>query len=162
MIGFFINGNEARITKTGNTTVKLEMYDGRSYENLEPLRLFPVSGITKFISLLDENGKEIAIIRDTDNLMPDSKKAVLECLESYYIIPKIKKIISRVEKYGNITWTVATDRGEHSFAILNTSIDIKTLYDGRILIRDSNDNRYEIENVNNLDKDSLNLLKFDM
>ncbi len=162
MIGFFINGDEARITKTGNTTVKLEMYDGRSYENLEPLRLFPVSGITKFISLLDENGKEIAIIRDTDNLMPDSKKAVLECLESYYIIPKIKKIISRVEKYGNITWTVATDRGEHSFAILNTSIDIKTLYDGRILIRDSNDNRYEIENVNNLDKDSLNLLKFDM
>lgn len=162
MIGFFINGDEARITKTGNTTVKLEMYDGRSYENLEPLRLFPVSGITKFISLLDENGKEIAIIRDTDNLMRDSKKAVLECLESYYIIPKIKKIISRVEKYGNITWTVATDRGEHSFAILNTSIDIKTLYDGRILIRDSNDNRYEIENVNNLDKDSLNLLKFDM
>ena len=162
MIGFFINGNEARITKTGNTTVKLEMYDGRSYENLEPLRLFPVSGITKFISLLDENGKEIAIIRDTDNLMPDSKKAVLECLESYYIIPKIKKILSRVEKYGNITWTVETDRGRHSFAIQNTSIDIKTLYDGRILVRDSNDNRYEIENVNALDKESLNLLKYDM
>lgn len=162
MIGFFINGDEARITKTGNTTVRMEMYDGRCYENLEPLRLFPVSGITKFISLLDENGKEIAIIRDIDHLMPDSGKAVRECLESYYIIPKIKKIISRVEKYGNITWTVDTDRGEHSFAILNTSIDIKTLYDGRILIRDSNDNRYEIENVNNLDKDSLNLLKFDM
>ena len=70
--------------------------------------------------------------------------------------------MSRVEKYGNITWTVATDRGEHSFAILNTSIDIKTLYDGRILIRDSNDNRYEIEDVNALDKDRLNLLKFDM
>lgn len=57
--------------------------------------------------------------------MPESKKAIQECLESYYIVPKIKKIISRVEKYGNITWTVATDRGEHSFAILNTSIDIK-------------------------------------
>ena len=75
---------------------------------------------------------------------------------------RIKKILSRVEKYGNITWTVETDRGNHSFSILNTSIDIKTLYDGRILIRDSNDNRYEIEDVHKLDKESLGFLKFDM
>ena len=65
MIGFFINGDEVRITKTGNVSVRLETYDGRCFENLEPLRLFPVSGISKYISLLDENGKEIAIIRDT-------------------------------------------------------------------------------------------------
>ncbi|MGM9663947.1 MAG: DUF1854 domain-containing protein [Eubacteriales bacterium] len=162
MIGFFINGDEVKITRTGNVCVRLETYDGRCFENLEPLRLFPVSGITKYISLLDETGKEIAIIRDIDALMPESKKAIRECLESYYIIPKIKKILSRVEKYGNITWTVETDRGRHSFAIQNTSIDIKTLYDGRILVRDSNDNRYEIENVNALDKESLNLLKYDM
>ncbi|MGN1096197.1 MAG: DUF1854 domain-containing protein [Eubacteriales bacterium] len=162
MTGFFINGDEVKITRTGDTSVDLETYDGRRFENLEPLRLFPVSGITKYISLLDENGKEIAIIRDLERLMPESKKAVSESLASYYIVPKIKKIISRVEKYGNITWTVETDRGVHSFAILNTSIDIKTLYDGRILVRDSNDNRYEIEDVEKLDKDSLNLLKFDM
>ena len=162
MTGFFINGDEVKITRTGNVCVRLETYDGRCFENLEPLRLFPVSGITKYISLLDETGKEIAIIRDIDALLPESKKAIRECLESYYIIPKIKKILSRVEKYGNITWTVETDRGRHSFAIQNTSIDIKTLYDGRILVRDSNDNRYEIENVNALDKESLNLLKYDM
>lgn len=162
MIGFFINGDEVKIARTGKVCVRLETYDGRCFENLEPLRLFPVSGITKYISLLDETGKEIAIIRDIDALMPESKKAIRECLESYYIIPKIKKILSRVEKYGNITWTVETDRGRHSFAIQNTSIDIKTLYDGRILVRDSNDNRYEIENVNALDKESLNLLKYDM
>lgn len=138
------------------------MYDGRRFENLEPIRLFPVSGITKYISLTDETGKEIAIIRDLDRLMPDSAEAIRACLASYYIVPKIKKILSRVEKYGNITWTVETDRGNHSFSILNTSIDIKTLYDGRILIRDSNDNRYEIEDVHKLDKESLGFLKFDM
>ncbi|MDY5355329.1 MAG: DUF1854 domain-containing protein [Eubacteriales bacterium] len=162
MIGFFISGDEVRIKKTGETTVSLEMYDGRRFENLEPMRLFPVSGITKYISLTDETGKEIAIIRDLDRLMPDSAEAIRACLASYYIVPKIKKILSRVEKYGNITWTVETDRGNHSFSILNTSIDIKTLYDGRILIRDSNDNRYEIEDVHKLDKESLGFLKFDM
>ena len=162
MTGFFISGDEVKITRTGKVCVRLETYDGRCFEDLEPLRLFPVSGISKYISLLDETGKEIAIIRDIDALLPESKKAIRECLESYYIIPKIKKILSRGEKYGNITWTVETDRGRHSFAIQNTSIDIKTLYDGRILVRDSNDNRYEIENVNALDKESLNLLKYDM
>ena len=162
MTGFFISGDEVKITRTGKVCVRLETYDGRCFEDLEPLRLFPVSGISKYISLLDETGKEIAIIRDIDALLPESKKAIRECLESYYIIPKIKKILSRVEKYVNITWTVETDRGRHSFAIQNTSIDIKTLYDGRILVRDSNDNRYEIENVNALDKESLNLLKYDM
>lgn len=162
MIGFFINGDEVKIKRTGRTTVNLETYDGKEYKNLEPLRLFPVSGIKKYISLIDENGKEVAIIRDIDNLMPESSKAVSECLDSYYIVPKIKKVLSRTEKYGNITWTVDTDRGMHTFSILNTSIDIKTLYDGRILVRDSNDNRYEIEDIKKLDKDSLNLLKFDM
>lgn len=162
MIGFFIKGDEAKITRTGNTSVSLEMYDGRKFENLEPLRLFPVSGIKKYISLIDETGKEVAIISDMEKLLPESSKAVGECLAQYYIIPKIKKIMLRVEKYGNITWTVDTDRGVHTFSILNTSIDIKTLYDGRILIRDSNDNRYEIEDVTKLDKDSLGWLKFDM
>ena len=86
MIGFFINGDEARITKTGNVSVRLETYDGRCFENLEPLRLFPVSGISKYISLIDENGKEIAIIRDINHLMPESKKQyrnVLNHITSY-------------------------------------------------------------------------------
>ena len=109
MTGFFISGDEVKITRTGKVCVRLETYDGRCFEDLEPLRLFPVSGISKYISLLDETGKEIAIIRDIDALLPESKKAIRECLESYYIIPKIKKILSRVEKYGNITWTVETD-----------------------------------------------------
>ena len=39
MIGFFIKGDEAKITRTGNTSVSLEMYDGRKFENLEPLQI---------------------------------------------------------------------------------------------------------------------------
>lgn len=162
MTGFFINGNEVKITRTGETTVRLETFDGKTYENLEVLRLFPVSGMMKYISLLDESGKEIAIIRDIDVLFPESAQAVRECLEAYYIVPKIKRLLGRVEKYGNISWTVETDRGVHTFEILNTSTDIKTLYDGRILVRDSNDNRYEISDVKKLDKESLGFLKFDM
>ena len=162
MKGFYIDGDEVRITRTDLTSLKLEVYNGKTYCPLEPIRLFPSSGITKYISLVDENGSEVAIIRDLEKLLPESKEAVLECLDEYYIVPKILRILARKEKYGNITWTVETNRGIHAFDILNTSTDIKTLYDGRILIKDSNDNRYEIENVKKLDKSSLNLLKYDM
>ena len=158
MIGFFISGDEARIKKMGETTVSLEMYDGRRFENLEPIRLFPVSGITKYISLTDETGKEIAIIRDIDHLMPESAEAIRSCLASYYIVPKIKKILSRVEKYGNITWTVETDRGICTFEIRNHLTAVKPLYDGRILIKDANDNRYEIPDVRKLDKKSRKMI----
>ena len=42
MIGFFIKGDEAKITRTGNTSVSLEMYDGRKFENRSACFLYPV------------------------------------------------------------------------------------------------------------------------
>ena len=52
---------------------------------------------------------------------------------------------------------VETDRGTYSFDIKSRYHDIKILYDGRVLLRDSSDNRYEIENYNRLDKNSKKL-----
>lgn len=158
----YIDGDEARFTKKDIALVDMEFYDGRKIENLEPRRLFPVSGRTKYITLLDSEGKEQAIIRDTETLMPESKEVILECLREYYMIPKISAIIDRSEKYGILKWTVDTDRGIQTLRIRNRNADIKTLYDGRILIRDSNDNRYEIPDYRVLDKKSLQLLNSDI
>ena len=154
----YIEGPEARITRTGDTTICLEIYGGEVYSDLEPRRLFPLSGLTKYITLLDENLKEKAIIRNIDQLDKDSRAAVVSCLEEYYLIPKITEVITITEKFGVLTWTCMTDHGERSFRIKNRHSDIKRLYDGRVLVRDSNDNRYEIENVNELNKHSRALL----
>lgn len=162
MIGFYIDGNEAKMTRVGETTVKLEMADGRTFDSLEVLRLFPVSSMMNYVSLINGDGKEVAIIRDISLLSPDSAKAVNECLESYYIVPNILKLVNRTEKHYNITWTVETDRGIHTFEILNTSTDIKMLPGGKVLIKDSNDNRYFIPNIDSLDKKSKAFLRFDM
>lgn len=162
MIGFYIDGNEAKMTRVGETTVKLEMADGRTFDSLEVLRLFPVSGMMKYISLTNGEGKEVAIIRDVEKLSPDSAKAIYDCLDSYYIVPNIVRLVERVEKHYNITWTVETDRGIHTFEIRNTSTDIKILPDGRVFIRDSNDNRYLIPDLDKLDKKSKAFLRFDM
>lgn len=74
MARLYINGDEVRFTKRDMCLVDAEFYDGRRFENLEPRRLFPISGLTRYITLLDPDGKELAIIRNIDTLMPESEK----------------------------------------------------------------------------------------
>jgi hypothetical protein len=161
-MALFIDGPEARITRTGETSVTLELYGGQTFFELEPRRLFPMSGLTKYITLLDEELKEKAIIRDLERLDESSRRAVEECLEQYYMIPKIIEMIDITEKFGVITWTCRTDRGVRSFRIRSRTNDIKVLYDGRVLIRDSNDNRYEIDDYRTMDKKSRALLSHEL
>ena len=162
MARLYVNGDEVRFTRRDMCSVDAEFYDGKRIENLEPRRLFPVSGMTRYITLLDEDGKEQAIIRNIDTLMPESKKVIEACLREYYLIPKIKRLIDSTEKYGILKWTVETDRGMCSFEIRNRHSDIKMLYDGRVLVRDSNDNRYEIPDYRTLDNHTLGLLNAEL
>ncbi len=162
MARLYINSDEARFTKGDFNLVDVELIDGTKWYGLEPKRLFPRSGLTKYISLVDADGHEKAIIRDLDTLMPESRAVVQESLDEYYLIPKITALLGRQERFGLLKWTVMTDRGEHSFEIRNIFRDIKVLYDGRVLIRDSDDNRYEIPDIKKLDSNSLNLLYLDI
>ncbi|MEG1887002.1 MAG: DUF1854 domain-containing protein, partial [Oscillospiraceae bacterium] len=89
MARLYIGGDEVKFTKTDSCLVTLDFCDGRHFENLEPHRLFPLSGLKKYISLLDKDGNEIAIIRNIDTLIPESANVIEECLQEYYFIPKI-------------------------------------------------------------------------
>lgn len=162
MSRFYINGDEARFTSGEFNFVNMELIDGTKYENLEPRRLFPLSGLSKYITLLDEEGHEKAIIRRIDSLMEDSQKVIENSLNEYYLIPKIISIIDRREKYGILKWKVETNHGVRSFDIRNRNRDIKVLFDRRVLIRDSDDNRYEIPSLDKLDKKSNALLFMDL
>lgn len=158
----YIDADEARLTPCGFSHVDLEMYDGRKFSDLEPRRLFPLSGLRRYITLLDEDQKEVAVIRNLDTLMPDSRKAVEDCLDEYYMIPKISKFLDRTEKYGILKYRVETNLGERQFEIRNRQHDIKALFDGRILIRDADDNRYEVPDISKLDRKSSALINQDL
>ena len=120
--------------------------------------MFPITGLTKYIALLDSEGNEIAVIRNIDDLMPESKKVVENCLREYYMIPRITRFIKMSEKFKIWMWTAETDKGICTFEIRNHLTAIKPLYDGRVLIKDANDNRYEIPNVNTLDSKSKKMI----
>ena len=159
MSRIYIDKYTGKIERTDLYLVRLTMKDGTVYEDLEPRRLFPYTNHTMYITLLDKSEREVGFVRDLKELDEGSERALLQCFAEYYMIPKITRIISCKDEAGSLKWTVETDRGEVTFAIKNRHSDIKYLHGSeRIIIRDSNDNRYEIERLDKLDKHSNKLL----
>ena len=154
----YIEGPEVKFTENDKIFVDIEFYTGEKFTELELHRMFPITGLTKYIALLDKEGNEIAVIRNIDDLLPESKKVVENCLTEYYMIPRITRFIKMSEKFKIWMWTAETDKGSCTFEIRNHITAIKPLYDGRVLIKDANDNRYEIPDVNQLDKKSLRMI----
>ena len=158
MARLYIEYDMARFTRKDITHVDMELYDGRKFENLEPHRLFPLSGLEKYITLLDEEGIERAIIRDLRTLPTQERKIIEDCLEEYYLIPRVERIDDIEEKYGVVTIHARTDRGHAKIEIRNILHGMKLLYGTRVLLRDGNDNRYEIPDLMRLDKRSRQLI----
>ena len=154
----YIEGPEIRITENDKVFVDVEFYTGEKFTELELHRMFPITGLDKYISLLDSSGNEVAVIRNINDLMPESKAVVERCLTEYYMMPRITRFIRMSEKFKIWMWTAETDKGICTFEIRNHLTAIKPLYDGRVLIKDANDNRYEIPDVNKLDKKSIKMI----
>ena len=153
----YIDGDMAKFTPKDITTVDVELREGTVFQNVEPRCLFPSSNGRKFITLLDENGTEQAVIRDLDNLPKDQRQVIEDCLTEYYLIPHIVKILNTTEKFGLITLDTETDRGPARIEIRNLLYGFKQV-GNRLLLRDSNDNRYEIPDLRQLDAKSRHLL----
>ena len=153
----YIENDNARITLRDDMLLDVELYGGETIRGLEARRLFPVTGAGKYITLLDSEEKEAAVIRDMNTLMTDSKKAVETALKQYYLIPKITSITDISEKYGTIRVNAVTDHGSCYFEVADRSHNLKVLFDRRVLIRDTNDNRYEISDFKTLDRKSLDV-----
>ena len=154
----YIEGSEVKFTENDKIFVDAQFYTGEKFTELELHRMFPITGLTKYIALLDNEGNEIAVIRNIDDLMPESKKVVENCLREYYMIPRITRFIKMSERFKIWMWTAETDKGTCTFEIRNHLTAIKPLYDGRVLIKDANDNRYEIPDVNALDNKSKKMI----
>ena len=142
------------ITVNENNLVNVTLQNGDILEKLEPRRLFPVSKPNDYITLLDTNGVEKAVIRSVSELAPASREVIEYSLNDYYLVPHILKIISITEKNGKVHWCVETDRGYKEFDVRNRNHDVRVYSDGRMRVRDSDDNRYLVSDYRKLDAHS--------
>ena len=159
MARYYIDKYTGRLERSDLYLVRLIKKDGTVIEDLEPRKLFPLTNSEMYITLLDKDEREVGFVRKLDEIDDESREVLLECFKEYYMIPKISRLLECEDKFGVLKWTVDTDRGVITFQIRNRHSDIKKLYGtNRVIVRDSNDNRYEIPDFTVLDSHSNHLL----
>lgn len=143
-MGRYIVTNKDRITRTDTYLVSLQTADGNTFFDLEPRRIFPYTFPNEYISLLNSDEKEAALISSLEELDEASREAVELCLKEYYMIPRVIEILNIEDSRALLRFKVRTEGGVVRFQIQNRHSDIKE-HDGVMFIRDSNDNRYRID-----------------
>ena len=134
-------------------------YKGEDFEHVRAYRCFPISRPSEFIALWTGTSaiehEEIGVIRRLKELSPGSRLALQHELVKRYFIHYISKIASIREDLGFLTWEVETDKGDMEF--MTRRWDRDTVAEGGVngrVIQDVDYNRYEIEDLDELDPTS--------
>lgn len=154
----FLEASAVKIGRNSFEELTVELSDGTTHTKVEALRSFPLTDSNRYITLMDSEGDEIGIIRDIKQLSSESAEVLKSELQKRYFMPKITKIYELDGEFGVTRWVVDTNRGPVIFG-MRTRYDVVSLENGRVLIKDADGNRYEIENYHHLDPVSLALLE---
>lgn len=117
-------------------------------------RQFPFELQWEFISVMNAEEQEIGIIRNLELFDEENCALLKEELRRRYYSPVIDKIYSLKERYGFSYWRVHTTEGDMSFTLRDTFRSIIRAGNDRVVIMDVNGNRFEIPDVNDIDKKS--------
>ncbi len=138
---------------------KVDLGDGRveiTAERIFLSRAFPFDMPFEYISVLDGDKKEIGFIRSIDDFDEAQRALLINELETKYYTPTIKRILSVKERYGFSYWKCECEFGEKSFTLRDTFRSIIRTYTNegktRVFILDVDGNRYEIPDVEALDR----------
>ena len=132
--------------------------DGIPFRDVEARHLFPVSKKTDYVSLVSD-GKEVVMLARPDKLDKKSRQCLEEALDRMYYVARIERIDEINLVMGVSQWRGMTDRGYAVFEITDRGSQVRLLPNGRCMITDVDGNRFEIENIQDLDRESLELIR---
>lgn len=134
-------------------------YIGREIKRVHFSRMLPLKLPYEYISVMDNENKEIGIIRSVDQLSIDQAEIVRCELSKRYYCPVISKITSVKEKMGYVYIDAEITGGTRNFAVKDVSRNIRQLEDSRVIIFDVDGNRYIINHIEKMDEKSRRRLE---
>lgn len=117
-------------------------------------RMFPFETPDEYISVLDSDGKEYGMIRRLSDFDGEQAEIIKKELSRKYLCPEITRICSVKEKLGTSYWLVETETGKMRFSMQDTYKNIIRISETRVILNDSDGNRYSIKDVSALDRKS--------
>ena len=152
---------EFYIAKGGFLGLRLEDKD---YPHVVLRRSLPVKEPMKYISVADHENKEIGIIRSIEDLPEGTQREmVVDELDNRYYAPKILEILSVKDKLGYVYVEMRVqNKGSKEYnkncAVKDVNRNIRMLNDTSLAIFDVDGNRYIVEDLDQLDKNSIKRL----
>jgi hypothetical protein len=153
----FLEPKKLRFEKQG-VTLRLTIENDRSFPRVGVVRAFPLSDRNRFYSVRDSGDNEIGLILNPTDLSAENQNLIDEDLQRRYFVPSLKRILSAKERFGTVEWTVETDRGLCHFTTQNLRENVQRPAPARIILNDVDGNRYDIRNLDELNRDSQELL----
>jgi hypothetical protein len=139
--------------------LRLTIDEDRSYTSVKIVRAAPLSQPHRYISFLDAKDEEICMVEDLAALSADVQAIVDEELQRRYLTSIIEDVRSVRNEFGTSYWDVLTNRGAREFVVQNVAENAQWLGDYRLLLVDVDGNRFEIPDMQGLNKRSLGLVE---
>ncbi|MBQ1186822.1 MAG: DUF1854 domain-containing protein [Clostridia bacterium] len=136
-------------TKGGFITLLL---DGEQKGQVNVICTFPFTAPNEFLSVrtADDKEEELGIIENLNDFDEQTVLIIKKQLEIRYFMPEILKVFSVKEEYGHTYWSVLTNKGKHKFTSPSGSSGSVIRNGNRVIIKDSDQNRYEIKDLSKL------------
>ena len=132
---------------------------GEHYPRVYLHRAFPFEMQDEYISVLDDDKKEIGMIRSVRDDFASQAAVIYDELSKKYYTPVIKSITEMKDNYGFMQVKCDSDRGALSFGVRDIYRSIIKCGGGRVFIVDVDGNRYEIPSLDELDRSSYRKLE---
>lgn len=132
---------------------------GDLFFNVKIRQAFPLTFDCKFITFFDQNDEYLGLIIDPASCDNETFHIIQKEIEWRYFRPRITRIINMESRGGASIFSVETDRGAVAIPIRDLREGMIELAPGRVLVTDEKANRYEIPNVDQLDRRSRRLIR---
>jgi len=131
---------------------------GERFEDVVPVRAFPIQAPEDGISLVHPDGREVAWVTQLAAVPEPAQTLIRETLAAREFMPVIEAILSVSSFSTPCTWSVRTDRGPTEF-VLRGDEDIRRIgKDNALLIADSHGIQYLVRDQFALNAGSKRIL----
>jgi hypothetical protein len=155
----YVDAAQVRATRpSGAAHLRVELVDDQVILHARVKRAFPLSKPREFLSLQTSDNKEVAVLRSMDGLDPETTKLFEAELDRRYFTPVIQRINVLRQEAGMWRFVVETQRGTAEFYVRNWRDNAHEIKLGRWQINSVDGGRFEIENLEALDKQSQSLM----
>ena len=140
-------------------------YNDEDYKHVTLKRALPVGQPMEYISVTDEKNKEIGIIKSINDLDKGQFEIVINELNRRYYCPEVLEVVSVKDKLGYVYMELKINVPESgkthikNCAIKDVNKNIRMLSNESLIMFDVDGNRYVINKLGDMDKNSLKRLE---